>query len=298
MMNRSSGKAASWLVGALATALVGLVVVETGLYAKARRAARGLVAGESEPEFRSDLADPESQRIARERTAEILAQRDTVMPPELQREVMTVYHDLRVWQNMWYLGIRIQKNPCDLWMMQQILTEVRPDYVIETGTLYGGSALYWAHILDGLGLEGSKVITIDIEERCQNAAERPLWKEHVEFVLSSSTDPDTIAAIGERVRGKKVVVVLDALHTRDHVLDELRAYGPMVSPGSYIVAEDTNMDGVPVKPDFGPGPMTAVNDYLAEGGADLFEVDLDREAMILTFNPGGWLRRKGGPPGQ
>ena len=72
----------------------------------------------------------------------------------------------------------------------------------------------------------------------------------------------------------------------------LRMYSPMVSPGSYIVVEDTHYDSVPIYPHFGPGPMAAVNKFLAEGGSDLFEQDFSREAMVMTFNPGGWLRRK------
>ena len=80
------------------------------------------------------------------------------------------------------------------------------------------------------------------------------------------------------------------------MLDELRAYGPMVSPGSYIVVEDTNMDGLPLPDSLSylggqPGPMWAVREYLQAEGADLFEQDLTRENFVLTFNPGGWLKR-------
>ena len=106
--------------------------------------------------------------------------------------------------------------------------------------------------------------------------------------------------ISERVKGKKVldsdhhmhhVQMCIALLTR-HCIQELRMYSPMVSPGSYIVVEDTHYDSVPIYPHFGPGPMAAVNKFLAEGGSDLFEQDFSREAMVMTFNPGGWLRRK------
>ena len=75
-------------------------------------------------------------------------------------------------------------------------------------------------------------------------------------------------------------------------ISELQLYSPLVSPGSYIVVEDTHFDSVPVYPDFGPVPMAAVNAFLAQGGSDLFEQDVSREAMVMTFNPGGWLRRK------
>ena len=89
-----------------------------------------------------------------------------------------------------------------------------------------------------------------------------------------------------------MLVVLDSDHHMHHVRQELRMYSPMVSHGSYIVVEDTHYDSVPIYPHFGPGPMAAVNKFLAEGGSDLFEQDFSREAMVMTFNPGGWLRRK------
>ena len=88
------------------------------------------------------------------------------------------------------------------------------------------------------------------------------------------------------------MVLLDSNHQAHHVLEELRMYGPMVSPGSYLIVEDTHLDGVPVAPQFGPGPMTALVQYLDSGGADLFEQDPTREVYLLTQNPGGWLKRK------
>jgi cephalosporin hydroxylase len=77
-----------------------------------------------------------------------------------------------------------------------------------------------------------------------------------------------------------------------HVINELHAYAPMVSRGSYLVVEDTHMDGVPTAPDFGPGPMAAVRRFLEEDAGKAFTQDLTREAYIMTFNPGGWLLRK------
>ncbi len=77
-----------------------------------------------------------------------------------------------------------------------------------------------------------------------------------------------------------------------HVLNELHAYAPMVPRGSYLIVEDTHMDGVPTAPDFGPGPMAAVQQFLSEEQGKSFEQDFSREALIMTFNPGGWLKRK------
>ena len=112
------------------------------------------------------------------------------------------------------------------------------------------------------------------------------------FLKGSSISPEIVSDIAGRVKGRKVLVTLDSDHTAAHVLSEMRAYAPMVTSGSYLVVEDTHMDGVPTAPDFGPGPLTAVLQFLKEGGSHDFEQDFSREAFIMTFNPGGWLRRE------
>jgi cephalosporin hydroxylase len=92
------------------------------------------------------------------------------------------------------------------------------------------------------------------------------------------------------------MVVLDSDHRRPHVLAELHRYAPLVSPASYLIVEDTNVNGHPVLPDFGPGPLEAVEDFLTE--SDDFFVDGSREKYFLTFNPGGYLCRRTSPPAQ
>jgi cephalosporin hydroxylase len=87
-----------------------------------------------------------------------------------------------------------------------------------------------------------------------------------------------------------VLVILDSDHTKDHVLAEMRAYGPLVTRGSYLIVEDTNINGHPVLPDFGPGPWEAVEEFLQ--GNDQFQVDRSREKLLMTFNPMGYLRRQ------
>ncbi len=287
---------------AVVTAVVGAIFVETA-YPSVRRAAASWIRGEEpqpQPQQQrpraADLRDTTTLEVLERRTQEILEARQTALPVEKHKELMRLWHELRIWQNLWYLGIRIQKNPMDTWMMQQVIYDVQPDYIIETGTAYGGSAILWAHFLDGMGLEDSRVITVDITDYKQQAAEQPLWQKYVDFYLGSSTDSEVVAQIREKVRGKKVLVTLDSNHEGHHVLAELQAYGPMVSPGSYIVVEDTNLDGLPLPPELshieGPGPMWAVTRYLDGEGGELFEQDITRENFVLTFNPGGWLKRK------
>jgi cephalosporin hydroxylase len=129
------------------------------------------------------------------------------------------------------------------------------------------------------------VVTIDI-------AEHPGRPDHdrITYVVGSSTAPETLARIIAEAEGAgDVMVVLDSKHSRDHVLNELRLYGPLVTPDSYIIVEDTNINGRPVMPDHGPGPHEAVEAFLAE--SDDFVRDRTREKFYLTFNPGGFLRR-------
>ena len=104
--------------------------------------------------------------------------------------------------------------------------------------------MLWATFLVQIN-PGGRVITIDIEDRRTDLAkEHPLAKERVEFILGDSAGPETVARIAERVEGKKVLVILDSMHTREHVFKELNAYAPMVSPGSYVIVQDTALGGL------------------------------------------------------
>jgi cephalosporin hydroxylase len=187
------------------------------------------------------------------------------------------------WRNTFWLGVPTEKCPLDLWIYQEILHQVQPDVIVETGTRWGGSALYLASMCDILG-RGS-VITIDIDV----PGERP-DHDRIEYLSGSSTDPVIREKVAQRAASaESVMVVLDSDHSRDHVLAELHAYAPLVTPGSYVVVEDTNINGHPVLPDWGPGPMEAMQDFLRE--TDDFVIDREREKFLLTFNPRGFLRR-------
>ncbi len=218
--------------------------------------------------------------------------RNLPVPADRELEMMKLFHKTTVWESQWFHDVQVLKNPLDLWSLQDIIWEVRPDFVIETGTFNGGSALYSASILNGMGLANSRVITVDIADFTQAASTHPLWKKYVDFSLGSSTDARIVADIASRVKGKKVVISLDSDHSMHHVMKELRVYSPLVSRGSYLIVEDTNLDGVPVLPNEFPGPFAAVIKFLADGGSRDFEQDLQREQSGTTFYPGGWLRRK------
>jgi cephalosporin hydroxylase len=237
----------------------------------------------------SDEAETTNARNAYQR---LLRLRKMSIPEEKQNEMMKMFHELDVWKYVWFHGVQIEKNPLDLWMMQQIFWEQKPECVVETGTAFGGSALYWAHVLRDQGLEKSRVFTIDIEGNIKKASADPLWKNYVTFYKGSSTDPAIVQQIAGQVQGKRTIVTLDSDHSMQHVLREIKLYGQMVTSGSYLIVEDTHMDGVPTYPSLGPGPMAAVKRFLEEGGDKQFTQDLGREAFIMTFQPGGWLRKR------
>jgi cephalosporin hydroxylase len=198
------------------------------------------------------------------------------------------YYDSAVWANTRWLGIRSEQAPTDNWNMQEIISELRPDYIIKTGTMNGGTTLFYATVLSYVNPDG-KVITIDIAPQVDDAAKTPMWKQRVEMIVGSSTDPKVTDQVAQEVLHKKVLVTLDSLHTSDHVMKELQIYSKLVTPGSYLVVQDTNLNGHPVSPNVGPGPMEAVQEFLKTN--DDFVVDHEREKFMLTFYPGGWLKR-------
>ena len=195
------------------------------------------------------------------------------------------YHSLdRTWKDTYYRGVTIWKCPLDLWLYQELLHELRPALIVETGTAFGGSAYVLGDLCDTLELD-AQILTIDIESKDG----RP-DHSRVRYITASSTDPAIVQEVRDAVpTGGTVLVILDSDHSRDHVLEELRAYADLVSVGSYVVVEDTNVNGHPAYPEFGPGPMEAVDAFLAED--DRFVVDDRREKFFMTFNPRGYLKK-------
>ncbi len=210
----------------------------------------------------------------------------------VERFQQRFYANFNTWRDNHWLGVPTWQNPNDLWITQEILTEVKPDVMIETGTYKGGSALIWAMILNQINPD-ARVITIDIEDHSADFPKSPLFRDKVDFLLGSSTAPEIVAEVKKRVAGKKVLVLLDSDHRKPHVLEELRLYSPLVSPGSYLIVQDSNLNGHPVYAlaahQQGPGPMEALEEFLA--GNDQFVPDRKRERLLLTFCPKGFLKR-------
>jgi cephalosporin hydroxylase len=182
-----------------------------------------------------------------------------------------------VFRNL-FLGISTLQNPLDAWIVQELISEVKPDLIVEAGTYHGGSAIMWAMIQREVNPKG-RVVTIDIEDQRVPAAKKhPIAKKRVHFLRGGSTSPEIVAEVKRRAKGKRVLVLLDSLHTADHVYAELNAYAHLVPVGGYVVVQDT-----PV------GPMAGIRRFLDENPD--FEADRDKERFIVTNTVLGYLKR-------
>ncbi len=208
--------------------------------------------------------------------------------PSRYRDIVNRYHQLyygsqEIFDGTYWLGVHVRKCPLDLWVYQEIIFEIKPDFIIECGTADGGSALYMASMCDIV--KQGNIVTIDIRDR----TDRP-QHDRIKYLLGSSTSREIVDQVREMARDKRtVMVVLDSDHSMDHVLEELHTYSPLVTKGSYMIVEDTNLNGHPVSPDFGPGPMEAVQKFLRQ--RQDFAVDRKREKFFFTYNPSGYLQK-------
>lgn len=228
--------------------------------------------------------------------------------------------------NFKWLSRPIIQYPQDIIAMQEIIWQVRPDLIIETGIAHGGSIIMSASLLAMLdmteaieygktviypGQSKRKVLGIDIDIRPHNRAaiEAHPMSSRIRMIEGSSIAPDVIEQVQAVAKDyKSILVCLDSMHTHDHVLAELEAYAPLVTTESYCVVFDTIIEDMPVavfsdRP-WGPGnnPKTAVYEYLrilkgesrqaADGDPLHFEIDKTIEnKLLITVAPDGYLKR-------
>ena len=189
----------------------------------------------------------------------------------------------RTWKNTRWMGHRTMKCPLDLWIYQEILYELKPDIVIETGVNEGGGAAFLVSILDSIGK--GKLITVDIE-----LLENRPFHQRITYIKGSSTDEKVVQQISSLIQKNQVVlVILDSDHNMPHVLREMEIYSEFVSMGSYMIVEDSNINGHPVMPNWGEGPFEAIREFLTHN--DSFEIEKEREKYYMTFNPSGYLKK-------
>jgi cephalosporin hydroxylase len=197
-------------------------------------------------------------------------------------------------KNFTWKGIPIMQYPSDLMVMQEIIYAINPDLIIETGIAFGGMTQFYSDMIWARG----EVISIDIDIR-KHTREKLDCLDKVTLLEGSSIEEWMHRRVLEWAGLKKVLVSLDANHTKEHVFKELELYAPLVSVGSYVIVFDTaihfyghldkNQDRPWNKQD---NPYLAVKEFLLTDMGKNFIVDKDVEVRaLLTAAPGGWLKR-------
>jgi cephalosporin hydroxylase len=206
---------------------------------------------------------------------------DTPEVEKLRRRYYRYVHKARGGQRepRWR-GVRVIKFPSDLLIYAQVMFKRQPDVLIETGTAYGGSAMFFGDMMELIG-NGGHVYTIDISPR----TDKPLPQHpRVTYIKGSSVDDEIVERVKESIQDKSVMIVLDSDHSASHVAREMDIYGAMTSVGQYMVVEDcwTHRPGP-------YSPYSAVVRYLKEH-PEYKQVDLEKQ-FIFAMTRGGWLRR-------
>jgi cephalosporin hydroxylase len=203
-----------------------------------------------------------------------------------------------------WMGVPIIQTPTDIMATQEVIWATKPDVIIEAGVARGGSVLFMASILELMG-NGGKVIGVDIDIRDHNrdTIEKHPMSKNITLIEGGSSDADTVARVRKEIpEGSRVMVILDSDHSRDHVLSECRAYGPIVTDGCYLVVADTIVAHLPEASkarsrsrtlEVGNDPAAAALAYMEENTS--FEVDpVLNGKLILSSSPAGYLRKKTG----
>jgi cephalosporin hydroxylase len=204
------------------------------------------------------------------------------IPDEFKTEFTDVFWRSLAWRQTTWLGRQAANCPTDLLAYQDLIAEVKPDWVIETRPGSGGRALFLATICELLG--HGQVLSIDKRARAK-LPENP----RLRYLKGDSVDESTISQVRELVGEPANAIVILSRSSRGRMVQEFEAYAPLVPVGSYVVMEDTIVNGNPVLPEFGPGPAEAAKHVLRIRND--FAPDHQIEKYGLTFNPGGFLKR-------
>ena len=200
--------------------------------------------------------------------------------------------------NFSWMGRPIIQYPQDMIAMQEIIWNIKPDLIIETGIAHGGSLIYYASLLELIGNGEVLGIDIDIREHNRKEIEKHKMFKRIKMIEGSSIAPETIEQVKKHADGKqKIVVVLDSNHTHDHVMKELELYSPFVSAESYIVVFDTLVEDLPEgyfsqsRPwGIGNNPKTAVLEFLKTNENFVIDEMIDNK-LLISVAPTGYLKR-------
>lgn len=199
--------------------------------------------------------------------------------------------------NFSWMGRPIIQYPQDMIAMQEIIWNVKPDLIIETGIAHGGSLIYYASLMELIGKGEVLGIDIDIREHNRKEIESHPMIKRIKMLQGSSVDSALVADVRKYAEGKRpVMVCLDSNHTHRHVLDELEFYSPFVTVDSYLVVFDTIVEDLP--DNYLPGrawargdnPKTAVFEFLKTHPEFIIDTEIDNKLMV-SVAPQGYLKR-------
>ena len=266
--------------------------------------------------------DDEIKRFEKECAEEILIQGNNHDLKQKSIEWLNEANNHKYSYHFKWMNRPIIQYPQDIQMMQELIMEVKPDLIIETGIAHGGSILLSASMLALLDLSDSigndekydisnsqrKVLALDIDIREHNKKEilNNPFSKYIEMIEGSSVDKKIIDKVHHVAKDyKKIMIFLDSNHTHEHCLAELNAYAKLTSVGSYIVAFDTVIEYLPdnhlpnnSNPSIadartykkGDNPMSAVIEYLKNN--DDFEIDSEIDnKLLISVVPNGYLKR-------
>ena len=199
--------------------------------------------------------------------------------------------------NFSWMGRPIIQYPQDIVAMQELIWEIKPDLVIETGIAHGGSLILYASMLELIGQGKVLGIDIDIKSHNRDAILAHPMSKRISLIQGSSIADEVLQQVKKEVAGKKtIMVLLDSNHTHDHVLEEMKLYSPFVTRGSYLVVFDTVVEDLPDESNNqrpwkrGNNPKTAVWEFLK--AHDEFEIDMAvQNKLLITVAPEGYLKR-------
>jgi len=199
--------------------------------------------------------------------------------------------------NFDWLSRPIIQIPQDIFALQEIIWQTKPDLIIETGIAHGGSLIFYASMLELIGKGEVLGIDIDIREHNKKEIEKHKMFKRIKMIEGSSVDETVVKQVKKIVKKhKKVMVCLDSLHTHSHVLNELNLYSKFVSKGSYLVVFDTIIEYMPKgffkdRPwDKGNNPATAVKEFLKKNKNFIVDKEIENK-LLITAAPGGYLKR-------
>lgn len=199
-------------------------------------------------------------------------------------DTIKTYRDLcdraKIWRNMKWRGHDVAKTPEDMWLYQETIADLRPSLIVEFGTSMGGTALFFADMLELLGINDGRVLSIDNQQREPMPVHPRLTLLHGHSRHDKIIEYVTASAI---MRSGPVLLIEDSEHTYQHVRAELEIYAPLVTFGSYFVVEDLSY------PEEQSPVRKAVEEFLAENRH--FEVDKTKDRYLVSVAPGGWLKR-------